>query len=64
MRSGLRPPLVHVEHRRDGGKEKEDAADTTCEQGSRRSGETQILEDERGIVENGIDARPWNEISE
>ena len=56
---GLATKLINVEDGRDGGEHKQDTADTTGQKRSGVASQTQVLEDESGVVQNSVDSRPY-----
>lgn len=55
---GLATKLIDVKDGRDGGEHEQDTADTTSQKRSGVASQTQVLEDESGVVQNGVDTRP------
>lgn len=55
---GLTSPCVNVEHSRDGGNEEDDTDDSGCKKRDGVALQTDLLEDERGVVEDEVDPRP------
>jgi len=55
---GLATKLIDVKDGRNGGEHEQDTTDTTSQKRSGVAGQAQILEDESGVVQNSVDARP------
>lgn len=55
---GLATKLIDVENGGDGGEHEQDTTNTTSQKRSSIASQTQILEDESGVVENSVDTRP------
>jgi hypothetical protein len=55
---GLATKLVNVEDGGNGGEHEQDTTNTTGQKRSGVASQTQVLEDESGVVENSVDTRP------
>lgn len=57
--NGLATKLIDVKNGRDSGEHEQDTTDTTGEKRTRVASQTQVLENESGVVQNSVNARPY-----
>lgn len=57
-KNGLTTKLINVKNGRDGGKHEQDTANTTGQKRAGVASQVQVLEDESGVVQNGVDTGP------
>lgn len=55
---GLATKLINVKNSRDGGEHEQDTTDTTSQERGGVASQTQVLEDESGVVQDSVDTRP------
>lgn len=55
----LTTKLINVENGRNGCEHEQDTTNTTSQERGCVASQTQILEDESGVVQNGVDTRPY-----